>query len=299
MSSLRQAERVALAVGALVVGDDPAAQVGQLGPAQQPGADLRDACASAPTRRRSSGPGLVSTRSEMPILPTSCSSPASRSARRAGRRSPCCVRHQARVARHRARVLRRCRCRGCRAPRPGRPPWPAASRLLSARRWRASRRATSTRSAVNTTRAVAAHLLGGVQRLVGGAHARRGRRPRAPGKVAMPKQMSAARCRRRTPRWMPSRTRSATCQRLVVRRRGQQQRELLAADAGGHVGPALPLAPARAATRRSASSPAWWPRRSFTSLKPSRSPTSDAQRLAVAAPRAPAPPRSAPRTRAG
>ena len=64
--------------------------------------------------------------------------------------------------------------------------------------------------------------------------------------------------------------------RLVQAGVGQQDGELVAAEAGQQVAGAAGRGRSRGPTWRSRWSPAWWPRLSLTSLKPSRSSSSSA-----------------------
>ena len=68
---LANPERIAEAVRALVVGADPDGDVGEPGVAGDPRPDRRGGCASPPSRRSVSGPGLARIEPRTPILPTS------------------------------------------------------------------------------------------------------------------------------------------------------------------------------------------------------------------------------------
>ena len=152
----------------------------------------------------------------------------------------------------------------------------SASSIAAASCSRAAPSASRTASSISSVcgvvgdAAVAAEVLGGVERAVGGAHERARRSPASAPVVATPIETeTAAGCsakRSRTER----RRRSATAIAAASPAPRQHERELLAAEPRRHVG----LAGALAQQRREDlehRSPASWPSESLTRLKLSRS----------------------------
>ena len=230
-----QAARVAEAVGALVVSEDPLAQVGELGARQEARADLGVRVHLLPLALVERA-GLREHAVRDADLADVVQHAGEPHALHALLLEAELARHQLRVAARRCASAGPCRCRGCRAPRPARSPWRAAAPCPPGCPRRAHGPPRRCRSRCGRRRGPSRRPRPGRPRAAG-----RRRRCRAPGAVATPKLNFTPTVASAKLRWVGAAQTLGDDERAALVRLREQQRELLAADPGRDVDAPLPL----------------------------------------------------------